>query len=200
MKPYEAVERELAERGPGWWNRVSRWIPELRTLSRIPQPPEYHAEGDVGAHTRLAVEACPPDCEPDLLWAALLHDLGKVDTTREEGDRITAHGHARASAERGEQVLSDLGLPAERRERILWAVRNHMFHLSWHLVAPEQASRRHRRFAADERFPLLLELLRADSAASVGNPRGMEAYELYSRLRRMIDTDEARGAQSETAE
>jgi hypothetical protein len=73
-----------------------------------------------------------------------------------------------------------------RRERIVWAIHHHTFHLSWNLTAPEQASRRQRRFVADQRFPLLLELLRVDSAASLGHPRGMQAYALYSRLRQSV--------------
>jgi predicted HD phosphohydrolase len=123
----------------------------------------------VAEHTKLAVEACPPDCDPDLLWAALLHDVGKPLVTKDEDDNITAHGH--------------------HAERIVWAIRHHTFHLSWNLTAPEQASQRHRRFVADQRFPLLLELLRADSAASLGHPRGMQTYELYSRLRKSVVED-----------
>ena len=186
MKPFEVIEEELRRRDPGWWDRVVQNIPELTYLAGTPQPERYHAEGDVAEHTRLAVEGCPPDCDPDLLWAALLHDVGKPLVTKDEGDKITAHGHQAVGAEIAEKILRRLQMISERLERIVWAVRHHTFHLSWNLTAPEQASRRHRRFVADPRFPLLLELLRVDSVASVGHPRGMEAYELYSRLRHSV--------------
>jgi hypothetical protein len=38
----------------------------------------------------------------------------------------------------------------------------------------------------DDRFPLLLELLRVDSEASLENPRGMKAYALYKQLRKIV--------------
>ena len=165
-------------------------IPELAELASTPQPLQYHAEGDVGNHTRLAVEACPPDCEPDLLWASLLHDVGKPLTTKDDGERITAHGHHAVGAEIAERILKRLQMNAERRELIVWAIRHHTFHLFWNLTAPEEASRRHKRFVADPRFPFLLELLRVDSIASQGHPGGMAAYELYRQLREMVIDEE----------
>ena len=75
MKLFQPIEEELRKRDPGWWDRIIQTIPELASLAGTPQPPGYHAEGDAAEHTRLAVEACPSDCDPDLLWAALLHDV-----------------------------------------------------------------------------------------------------------------------------
>lgn len=189
MKPFEAIEDELCRRNRGWWDRVLQEIPELADLASTPQPVKYHAEGNVANHTRLAVEACPPDCDPDLLWASLLHDVGKPLTTKDEGERITAHGHHSVGAEIGERILKRLKMNQERRELIVWAIRHHTFHLSWNLTAPEQASRRHKRFVADPRFPFLLELLRVDSLASRGHPQGMAAYELYSELRKIVEDE-----------
>jgi putative nucleotidyltransferase with HDIG domain len=189
MRPFKSIEEELRRRDPGWWDRIVQAIPELDTLAGTPQPERYHAEGDVAEHTKLAIEACGIDCDPDLLWAALLHDVGKPLVTKDEDDTITAHGHHAVGAEIAERILERLQLAPERTERIVWAIRHHTFHLSWNLSGPEQASRRHRRFVADQRFPLLLELLRVDSAASLGHPGGMQAYELYSRLHKSVDED-----------
>jgi len=186
MKTFESIETELRERNTGWWDRVVQAIPELSELASTPQPVKYHAEGDVANHTRLAVEACPHDCDPDLLWASLLHDVGKPLTTKDEGETITAHGHHAVGAEIAERILARLEMNSERRELIVWAIRHHTFHLSWNLAAPEQASRRHKRFIADPRFSFLLELLRVDSIASKGHPRGMAAYELYRKLRQIV--------------
>ncbi len=186
MTVWEDLERELRRRGPGWWERVSAALPEVRALAGVPQPAEYHGEGDVAVHTRLAVEACPADCDPDLLWAALLHDVGKPAVTETVEGRVRAHGHAAAGAELAARMLGDLGMPAPRCERIAWAVRMHVFHHGWNLTDPSQASRHHRRVAADPRFPLLLELLRVDSLASHGNPRGLGSYHLYRQLREEV--------------
>ena len=186
VKRFQKVEEELRHRNAGWWDRIVKTIPELAALSNTAQSNQYHAEGDVAVHTRLAVEACTNDCEPDLFWAALLHDVGKPLMTKVDGDNITSHGHETAGAEIAEKILEQLEIPAKHRERIVWAVRHHTFHFSWNLTSPEDASRRQRRFIADPRFPLLLELLRVDSLASLGNPRGMKAYALYKQLREIV--------------
>ncbi|UCG13630.1 MAG: HD domain-containing protein [Deltaproteobacteria bacterium] len=186
MKTVESIEAELRRLDPGWWERMVQAIPELAWLANTPQPRRYHAEGDVAQHTRLAVEACPPDCDLDLLWAALLHDVGKPLVTKDQNDKITAHGHHAVGAEIAEKILIRLEMVSDRRDRIVWAVRYHTFHLSWNLTAPWQASRRHKRFVADPRFPLLLELLRVDSIASLGNPRGQDAYHVYVQLRESV--------------
>ena len=59
----------------------------------------------------------------------------------------------------------------------------------------------HRRFGGNPEFPLLLELLRVDSLASRGHPRGLEAYDLYLTLHRQVQeqTSEpaARGREGE---
>ncbi len=183
---YQKIEEELRQLKPGWWERIIESVPELAILSNTPQPLQYHAEGDVAVHTRLAVEACASDRDPDLLWATLLHDVGKPAATKEKSGKITAQGHDAVGAEIAAKILKRFGLPPQRRERIVWAVRHHTFHFSWNLKAPEEVSRRQRRFVADPRFPLLLELLRVDAAASSGSPGKMKAYELYKRLWKMV--------------
>jgi putative nucleotidyltransferase with HDIG domain len=186
---YQKIEKELSLVKHGWWERVVESVPELAALANTPQPRKYHAEGDVAVHTRLAVEACTAGCDPDLLWAALLHDVGKSAVTKHDGDRITARNHDTVGAGLAGKILQRLQMPSQRLETIVWAVRHHTFHLSWNLNAHGQATRRQKRLVMDDRFPLLLELLRVDSRASIGNPRGMQAYELYKQLRESITAD-----------
>jgi putative nucleotidyltransferase with HDIG domain len=183
MTLFDRLEAELKERKPGWWDRLCEAIPELVLLAKTPQPQEYHAEGDAAIHTRLAIEACPSDCDPDLLWVALLHDIGKPDTTSQnENGRITAFGHAKLGAEMADTILDCLGMPAERHERIIWAIRHHIFHHAWQLKKASDLSKNQRKYMTDSRFPLLLEFLRIDSLASQGNPLGMETYTFYKNL------------------
>ena len=184
MKRLEAIEGLMRQRNNGWWGRLCEIVPELLALAGTPQPPEYHAEGDVAIHTRLALEACPADCDPDLLWVALLHDIGKPATTEQKVDgRITAHGHARLGAEMAKDILSRLGMPESRRGQIVWVIRHHTFHHSWQLQKPEELSKKQRSYLVDPKFPLLLEFLRIDSLASHNNPGGLDAYHFYKRLR-----------------
>lgn len=177
------LEKTLRSRAPGWWERLVDAIPELAPLSGTLQPAEHHAEGDVAAHTRLAVSACPADADPDLLWVALLHDIGKPATTVRRADgRITAHDHAKVGAEMADAILRRLALPDALRQRIVWAVRHHTFHHAWNLSSRAELSRRHQAFIADDRFPLVLEFLRIDALASRGHPRRMAAYDFYRQL------------------
>ena len=183
MTSPEGIENELRRRATGWWARLCEFIPELVPLAGTMQLPEFHAEGDVDIHTRLAIEACPQGCDPDLLWVALLHDIGKPATTaRGEDGRITAYGHAKLGAAMAGVLLARLGMPAERRERILWVIRNHTFHHSWQLQKAEELSKKQRRYLLDPNFPLLLEFLRIDSLASQGNPDELATYNFYKGL------------------
>jgi putative nucleotidyltransferase with HDIG domain len=183
MNSLNQLESELRRRETGWWTRLIESIPELVPLAETPQPPEYHAEGDVAIHTRLAVETCSSDCDPDLLWVALLHDIGKPATTEQNEDgRITSYGHAKLGTEIARNILDRFGMPAERHKRILWAVRHHTFHHSWQLQKAEDLSKKQRKYLTDPDFPLLLEFLRIDSLASKGNPSGMAAYTFYKNL------------------
>jgi len=183
MSTLERLEKELHLREPCWWTRLIEAIPELALLSDTPQPPGYHAEGDVAIHTRLAIESCPIDCDPDLLWVALLHDIGKPATTRQnEEGRITAYGHAKLGTEMSDEILGRIGMSEKRRTRILWTIRHHIFHHSWQLNKAEDLSKKQRQYLLNPDFPLLLEFLRIDSLASQGNPAGMQAYEFYKEL------------------
>lgn len=157
-------------------------MPEIGALYRVPQPPEYHAEGNVGVHTRLTVEALPPDAPAEVLWAGLLHDVGKAATTRMEGGKLVAHGHDRAGAALAEGILGRLDVAEETRAVVAWLVRHHLFHFSWNLEGSAELSPRQRRRVRDPRFPLLLELLRADSLASHGGGGGLKAYERYRKV------------------
>jgi putative nucleotidyltransferase with HDIG domain len=179
---YAAIERLLIEQPEGWWDDLVKFLPELELMADTPQSSYYHAEGDVAIHTRLAVEACPANSDPDLPWAALLHDLGKPLTTELHEEGIHSRGHDRAGAKLAAELLERLGMPEGRRRRIAWAVRHHTFHLAWQLTSPGQASKQHRNFVTHKDFPLLLALLRADSLASLGHPQKMDAYNLYLEL------------------
>ncbi len=93
------VEKLLRQRPEGWWDVLVKVIPELEPLTTTEQSLEHHSEGDVATHTRLAIAACDNNCEPDLLWAALLHDIGKPETTINREGRVTAHKHEKVGSE-----------------------------------------------------------------------------------------------------
>ena len=158
-----------------------RILPELYRLDGVPQPPEYHPEGDVLTHTLLAIRHLPPQSDPRLAWGALLHDIGKAETTQEIDGRIRAFGHDRAGVELARRIMERLGMEPAKIEDILWLVHHHMFALSWHVREESQLSRRQWRFIEDPRFPLMLDLMRLDALAAGANPAKLAQVEFYRR-------------------
>ncbi|WP_305043026.1 HD domain-containing protein [Geoalkalibacter sp.] len=147
-------------------------LPEVAALDGVPQRPDYHAEGDVLVHTRLAVAALPESVEARVFWATLLHDIGKAWTTRLLDGIWRSYGHDEAGAEQVPGILTRLGR-AELAEDVAWLVRHHQFHLAWSNLREGGAlSLRQKRFCRHPLFPLLLEVCLADAAASHGSAKG----------------------------
>ena len=66
--------------------------PEVDALFGIPQPARYHPEIDTGRHILLALdEAARRERGPRVVFALLLHDLGKGLTPREEWPSHVRH-------------------------------------------------------------------------------------------------------------
>ncbi|MEP3891397.1 MAG: AAA family ATPase [Hellea sp.] len=118
------------------WKQIWSLWPELPALDSCPQDPIHHAEGDVGLHTRMVVEAliAQPDwqglSEDDramLFWAAVLHDIGKPATTQREDDgRISARHHARVGTKMARGLLWEAGAPFAWREGLCDIVSEHL--------------------------------------------------------------------------
>jgi putative nucleotidyltransferase with HDIG domain len=159
--------------------RLREILPEVYRLEDVPQPPEYHPEGDALTHTLLALRHLPEEPDRRLAWAALLHDVGKALTTREIRGRIRAFGHDRKGAKLADAMLLRLGMEDEVRTDVEWLVRHHMFALSWQVEEFERLSRRQWRLIADRRFPLLLDLMEVDALASGANPGKLEQVDFY---------------------
>jgi predicted kinase len=95
----------------------------------------FHAEGNVGVHTRMVVEellklpawkTMPQEDRFVLFAACLLHDVAKPDTTKTEDDgRVTAKGHSRRGAIDARVILWRMGVPFETREQIAALVEDH---------------------------------------------------------------------------
>lgn len=60
------------------------------------------------------------------MWAALLHDIGKPDTTRTRRGRITAYDHDRVGAELARALLRQVTDEADFAEAVVQLVRYHM--------------------------------------------------------------------------
>lgn len=82
----------------------------LGRLKDTQQSPIYHPEGSVWNHTMLVIdEAAKVKSKSSdsrvFMWAALLHDIGKPDTTRTRRGRITSYDHDRLGAKMSKEFL-----------------------------------------------------------------------------------------------
>lgn len=142
-------------------------LPEVAALRYVPQPEEYHAEGDAFTHTMLALAAVHGNADPRVFWGVLLHDIGKASTTSFIKGRWRAYGHADAGAEQVPAVMARIGYP-ELGADVAWLVRHHHFHFSWKLREDGRLTKQQRRFMEHPLFPLLLETCAADAEGSSG--------------------------------
>ncbi len=147
-------------------------LPEVADLQGCAQPPQFHPEGDVYIHTRQMLGLLPPDAPRLLVWAVLLHDIGKPPTQTldpAEG-RIRFNGHDRVGAEMTARVFARLRFSNEETAAVVEAVRHHMAFKDVREMRPAKL----RRFLARPNLPLELELHRIDCAGSHGD---LENYE-----------------------
>lgn len=117
------------------WEALCDAFPALHALDSCPQDPTWHAEGDVGIHTRMVLDwlcaaeawrVLPETDRAIVFFAALLHDVAKPAVTRTEDDgRITSRGHSRKGALVARVLLWEAGLDFELREAICGLVLRH---------------------------------------------------------------------------
>ena len=118
------------------WAACCEVFPRLRALETTPQSPRYHAEGNVGIHTRMVLDALLASDHfrqatgarrETLFLAALLHDLCKPETTVVDpvtGD-IGQPGHSRRGAVDVRALLWRAGVPFDIREAVCRIVAAH---------------------------------------------------------------------------
>lgn len=144
---------DLMPSGPDWrldWNAVDAAYPWIRALRGAPHDPVHHKEGCPWTHVRMVVEALVADPEwrglPErdrlvLFAAALLHDVAKPATAREEvvdgRVRITNRGHSRIGAIMARGILWAQGFEPSMREAVCSLIARHQ--IPFHLHERERA-------------------------------------------------------------
>jgi len=154
-RPHLAV-RLLADFG-----LLDGWLPEVSAMQGVPQPPEFHPEGDVWVHTLLMLQGLR-GASPTLAWSVLLHDVGKPETIEERDGRLRFPGHASKSAEIARSILARLRSSRRLREDVAIIVDRHMQFADVGRMRPATL----RRIMARPTFPDELELHRLDCAVS----------------------------------
>ncbi len=131
-------------------------LPELAPAVGFEQHSPHHAY-DVFTHTAYVVEAVAPILP--LRWAALLHDVGKVDAfTLDENGRGHFYGHAQLSAQATDEILLRLKAPTALRKQVVFLIEHHMLELT----PDRKLLRRWLSRYGGENLQLLLSLQEAD--------------------------------------
>lgn len=103
----------------------------LAKLKQVGQSPKYHPEGNVWNHTMMVVDEAAgirEQCNDPMavMWAALLHDIGKPDTTKIRKGRITSYNHDEVGAELTKKFLEYYTDDKGFIEKVSSLVRYHM--------------------------------------------------------------------------
>ena len=118
------------------WGDCCEVFPRLVALETTPQSARYHAEGNVGIHTRMVLDALLDSAwfqagdatrRETLFLAALLHDICKPETTVVDpltGD-VGQPGHSRRGAVDVRAMLWRAGAPFALREAVCRIIAAH---------------------------------------------------------------------------
>lgn len=147
------------------------YLPELTSCKGIPQPADYHHEGDVWNHMMQVLRSFTDDDGIDVRIAALFHDCGKTQTFSLK-ERIRFDHHAEISADLTSKALERLQCSRKRIEKIDWLIRHHM--CMTFLEMPED---RKAHWYFHPWFPELTQLFRLDIAGTTPADFG-----LYDRI------------------
>ena len=160
-------------------------VPEVLALDGVPQPPEFHPEGDVLTHT-LIMLGMMRNPSPELAMAVLLHDVGKPRTFV-SADRIRFDNHARVGAGMTGEICRRLRFSGEATRHIVRLVADH--HRFMHVRQMRKSKLK--RFLRLERFDEHLELHRVDCLSS---HRNLENYNFCRQALEALEPEEIRPA------
>lgn len=138
------------------------FMPEVVAMDGVPQPPQFHPEGDVLTHT-LIMLGLMRNPSVELAMGVLLHDVGKPPTYQVR-DRIRFHNHTKVGREMTEEICRRLRFSSEQTKHIAALVSDH--HKFMHVQ--EMRSSTLKRFLRTDRFEDHLALHRIDCLSSHG--------------------------------
>jgi tRNA nucleotidyltransferase/poly(A) polymerase len=153
-------------------------LPEIAAMKGVPQPPQYHPEGDVWIHTLLMIEQLPAGSSPTLAWGVLLHDVGKPPTFKpasQTGDRIRFDHHVDVGVRMAEAICRRYRFSNEETEQIIALVANHMRFMNVERMRTSTL----KRFVRLPYFEEHLELHRLDCLSS---HRNLDSYSVVQRF------------------
>ncbi len=184
-------------------------LPEIEALKGVPQPKQFHSEGDVYTHTLLALEklellekklanqetSFPVKIDASSIHSKLgllLHDIGKPKTfqsAKETGDRIRFTGHDVVGAKMTAQIVDRLKLSVFPRkhhlhvdkDKLVFLVKHHMICVAGDFEQMRLSTLEKYFFNPDGRGAELLALSWADISATIP-PSGKPDFSLFKKM------------------
>ncbi|HCX28534.1 MAG TPA: hypothetical protein DHU55_01980 [Blastocatellia bacterium] len=153
---------------------IDQLFPEIKSLSDVPQDPEWHPEGDVFVHTLLVtdrarelIEDLPYAKQVTVMLAALAHDFGKPATTEFLEGRWRSRGHEEAGVAPTKSFLDRLSIHTldgyDVRGQVIALVREHLKPGEFFKKRDEVGDGAFRRLARKCELNLLYRVAKADS-------------------------------------
>ena len=165
-------------------------FPEIEMMKNVPQPKEFHTEGDVYQHTLLALKKVPKNADLRIKLAVLFHDIGKpltLKTPEKDGTkRIRFDEHAEVGAELTKKILKRLRLPKRIIEPVVWAIKHHMLPLTAKGAELRDSTIEKYFFRPDGWGEILLELAKYDAMASIPLS-GKTEMDCYNKLKERVE-------------
>jgi poly(A) polymerase len=138
-------------------------IPEVLEMVGCGQPENFHPEGDVYRHTRLALSMLQAGCSETVAFGILLHDIAKPRCRAVAPDgKITFYGHTDQGAALAIDIMARLKRSRFVQERVAYLVRNHLRLC----MAPRMRPSTLKRMLAEDGFDELMQVAFLDAFAS----------------------------------
>ena len=149
---------------------LKKLFPEIDNLFGVPQPVQHHPEIDTGVHTMMVLEqAAKASTEPEVRFAALLHDLGKGTTPDSEWPKHIGH------EKRGVPLVTELctryRVPNNYRELAELVTHYHFYYFRIAEMRPDTILKTLQKldaFRRPDRFEQFLTACESDSRGRLG--------------------------------
>lgn len=103
---------------------LDKLFPEIARLFGVPQPHRFHPEVDTGVHTMMVLQqASRLSQQPEVRFAALVHDLGKAETPEDMWPRH--HGHEDLGVDLVKSLCKRLKIPNNFRDLAVHVAQYH---------------------------------------------------------------------------
>jgi tRNA nucleotidyltransferase (CCA-adding enzyme) len=186
---------------------IEKLFPEIQSMIGVPQDPEWHPEGDVFVHTKLAVDRARELIDElsyprqvTVILAALAHDFGKPATTEFIEGRWRSRGHEEAGVLPAESFLDRINVHTldgyDVRGQVIALVREHLKPGEFYKKRDEVGEGAFRRLARRCEPDLLYRVAKADSLGRNADwvPReqwyGAEAQEWFIERTRELEVEQ----------